>query len=327
MRTMVWAVLFSSLILVAAAQSDIVAVPPWCSDNAVIESFTEPKGLFGKPRFTLLSVFSPTAADLEITSSLWPGKRIELDKAKSPPKPGWTGWEFNTKDLSLRQREVLGVGTKFEASFSHKARGQATPDLLHLTNLVMGQVWVLFVDPDHDSHDLPPLSVAARAQVRVLPLEGKSWTEMRGLWVSAAAAEQEEMPLFCGLPRSFANEMVKTGVNTHSEIPVGIILVSSRLQPPTSPEAIELFAPGVLDPKSGQLESAALISALEAARKSVNESRSRFSRAVERENARLTELKREGQVGGGLLLPPVWWRKIVAGDQADLPVRVSGVVW
>lgn len=327
MRVIVWIVLLLGLRLTAEAQSGSVTAAPWCGDNAVIETFTETKGFFGKPRFALLSVFTQTAADLEISSPLWPGERVELDKAKAQPLAGWTGWEFNTKDLSLKQREKLGAATKFDFALSFKERGKVAAPVLRLTNMVMGEVWLLFVHPDRDSHELPRLSAAARARVRVLSLEGNTWTDLRGQWVSAAAAEQQAIPMFCGLARSFVNELLDERVNNPSQLPVGIILVSPQFKPPSSPKAYELFVPGLVEVKTDLSESSALARAAAAAQRAAIDVRPRFRRAEAKEMSRLTELKREGHAGDVLLASPVSWQKIVAGDQVDLPVRVSGVVW
>lgn len=326
MRIIVWIVLFLVLRLTAYAQSGSITVAPWSSDNAVIETFTETKGFFGKPKFTLLSVLAQSTADLVITSPLWPGDHIELDKPKAQPRPGWTGWEFNTKDLSLKQRESLGVAPTFDIALAFKERGKVAPPVLRLTNLVMGQVWLLFVDPDRDSHELPRLSYAARARVRVLPLVGNTWADLRGQWVSAAAAEQQSVPMFCGLPRTFVNELL-AGVNDPAQLPIGIILVSSQLKPPTSPKALELFVSGLVDVQTELAESTAFAKAVVAAQKAAIETKSRFRRAEAKEMDRLTELKREGLAGDVRLTSRVSWQKMVAGDQVDLPVRVTGVVW
>lgn len=74
-------------------------------------------------------------------------------------------------------------------------------------------------------------------------------------------------------------------------------------------------------------ESTAFAKAVVAAQKAAIETKPRFRRAEAKEMVRLTELKREGLAGDVRLTSRVSWQWIVAGNQAELPVRVSGVVW
>lgn len=176
MRSLYLAILVAFSGAQLLAQSNGLSVPPWFSPNSVIQEVNRDAV---KVRQLLLSVRSRIPVEIEVTSPLWSGRRIQLERAQAQTLSEWSTWELGNSDLRSGQLARLVPGVPFELVITPAGKG---PEELRLTNMVMGQVWLLAVSPDRDSHEMPQLSASALEWIRVLPLEGMEWTSMTGRW-------------------------------------------------------------------------------------------------------------------------------------------------
>ena len=170
------------------------------------------------------------------------------------------------------------------------------------------------------------MSEAARKRVRVLWLEGDSWTRAQGSWQTAAEAERQGIRGFGGLPRAFANALVAQSLEGRQV--VGFVLCSPELLKFDDAQGTDLerstFSLGVP-------EHPALKPGLEAAHAANTApgfgAVERYRRAKRDYLARLTELKREGTPGEPYPAAPWTWRRFQAGESRQVPFRVTGVLW
>jgi len=293
-------------------------LPPWFGDNAVILP-AEPTRLFE----TKSVVFHGESSDprrVKVLLSAWPTDKLSAEADGEPdPRGGLAPWRISTRALSPR----LPLGLSFNLTVSLPPRGKNLGTLLATTNLAVGQVWVLGVDPTRDSHELPKLSEAARQRVRVLSLEGDSWNRATGTWLTAEEAERRQLVSFCGLPRAFANALATQGAPI-----IGLILRPMSSLGLDAIKGSDLDRSNrVLAPTGSPPFAAGLEAAFDANGVPGLGALDRFERARADHISALTELKREGDPGGSFPGAPWRWQRYLPGESAPLPFRVTGVIW
>jgi hypothetical protein len=293
----------------------------WCADNAVI-----PMGehLLGEIRGDeWLSGFAryPGVRSLRVIVSLDPDRVLEPTFSRpTKDKPDRVAWKLETGSDSRRALKSAFAGATFELSFTSEARGQRASVLRTVTNLAVGPVWVMVVDPNRDSIDLPPITEKVRDRIRILPLMGAG-AMSSARWVTAR--EAEKMSIFCGVPRAFANELAGK-VGDHGGA-IGLVLCTYRL-------AVNELSPGrALSgwQSQGREGTPALRSAVAAAYEAdvglVSSADARNFRAGIAHTNELLDLKREGLVGEAFVppIPRLGW--VHPGGQPGLPMAVSGL--
>jgi hypothetical protein len=312
----------------AAETSSAIRLPPWFRDNAVIPPASK-TALF-ETAYLVVSGEAAGSRLPEVWFSTWPEKL----RAKSLEEGSTTScrraWQLSTRDL----KGDLPAGTRLNLKASLAESAKVPKATITSTNWVVGSVWLLIVDPDRDSHQMPEPTGEALRRVRVLALEsGDTWREAEGSWLTLEEAWKRDVPLLSGMPRAFANAIVDQGPGG----PIGLIL---RLK-----SACELDANigQKLGGQSGASGSPVTpeFSAGTKACAAANHGTAfgayvRSQRENERLMAELRKLKREGTVGDPINSDYSKWQYAIPGEEAAsraqgkqplVPFRVTGVVW
>ena len=150
---------------------------------------------------------------------------------------------------------------------------------------------------------------------------------MTGRWMSAREAAKRNERLFCGLPRDFANELLKSEVNRLTQRPIGLVLVSSKVERPLSGKWRSLVNREKVSDATESQFAAGVNAAATAVEGSVNRATGRFVRAKDKQTVRNIDLKREGLIGDSTVPEPAVWQSMAEGEHVPLPMRVSGLFW
>ncbi len=195
-----------------AAGADTFQVGPWIGDNAIV-----PRLDANARNSRAVEMFRGSGPAPRVLSSLFPGERFSAEKRG-------TGWSLGSEAFGDK-RSRWTHGAAMTLSFQLPgARATDKPSLV-FTNVQVGLLWVARVAPALDSHELPPLTDAARRRVWVLVLTNDIVADARGRWHAIGDLEKSGAPFLCGLPRAFANAIV---ADPHVRGPVGLVLVPYR---------------------------------------------------------------------------------------------------
>lgn len=307
----------------SAEPAPVLRLPGWFCDNAVLLP-AEPTGLFA-PKTVVLAGEASDPKAVKVVLSAWPTDRLSAEANGEPaPRGGLAPWQISTRKLS----ETLAPGLNFNLTVTLPPRGKLAGTALFATNLAVGQVWVLGINPARDSHELPELSPAARQRVRVLAWDGDTWDEATGPWLTAEAAERGRLAAFGGLPRAFANAIVRQGAYGEGTQVIGLILRPLSALRLTAQQGADLDRGSrVLAPPGSPQFAAGIEAGFEANGAPGFGAADRFARARANYLAALTEQKREGNPGTAFPVVPWKWQRYLAGESAPVPFRVTGVIW
>jgi len=300
-----------------AAGADTFQVGPWIGDNAVV-----PRLDANARNSRAVEMFRGSGPAPRVLSSLFPGERFSAEKRG-------TGWSLGSEAFGDK-RSRWTYGATMTLSFQLPgARATDKPSLV-FTNVQVGLLWVARVAPALDSHELPPLTDAARRRVWVLVLTNDIVPDARGRWHAIGDLEKSGAPFLCGLPRAFANAIV---ADPHVRGPVGLVLVPYRERQLSDERGWRRLDNDAL--RSGP-DLVAGIDAARAANKGDGWGAAlRHRQALAKHRRLVDDEKLEGRLPAPL---PVhargkydWfeWEGMVSGDalQELLPFRANAILW
>lgn len=324
-RLLPWvSVLVLALTRVTSAATPALSVPPWYSDNAVL-ALDVPFDT--RRQVTQITGFTDEVKGLVCAFSTEPGSWLPVtrrERQEASAKP--VAWEISLRDASRASEKALVSGAPFDVTFAlvRKPRGaEPSRDVLHkASNLAVGPVWAVVVDPTQDKHELPALTMSAKDWVRIFSFEGGLSPSHSSGWMSAVEADRSKLANFVGLPRAFAN-----AIASYANTPIGIVLVPRPWVPSDLPsgQAIADWVPDERDQNHPALRSA-LEAAVQANDGTNSGSRVRFSALNTRNKANLQNLKRQGIVAIPEPGTQVLWKQVHPGHQDFLPFRVTGLI-
>ncbi len=336
-----WALALPVLALrLAAADATAIRLPPWYGDNAVLVAAERTKD--NEPDLTLIYGWSRGTSRPKVRFSTWPKVPVEagFDERARRNDPE-RRWVLTSSRLDFRSAQSLAPGMAF--SLQVEPGSSPSEDSLTVTNLAVGQVWILAVNPELDRHHPEELTPLARQRVRVLVLEGNSWDAMKGQWLTGDRLATNAPAAFSGLPRAFANRLSDPRNSNGAKDPIGLVLVPSSFVRATLAKAVRepnragflvgstfLGANERRDPVLAAASDAALLANSDAQ----TGARARYERAEAEHLARLTELKREGRLGEPFGKDHQEWTRLLplsgprlSGDPNLVPFRATGLIW
>lgn len=319
-----WVLLGCWLHTAGSAAESSVRVPPWFSHSAVLPRISDPQ-----PGTILLSGDALSGLNVRIGVSIWPEEKLKPDdEPRGSARAERTGWTLKRGSLQEKQLVALQQGGRFDITLQPMRGGREQDGRLVITNLCFGPVWLLFVDPSHDDHDLPSLTEDARRRVRVLALSNGLDPFGSNRWVTAAEAADRGEPLLCGQPRDFANRLVRS--RPESTEPIGLILVPNRDLPATARSiALNEISRATTECPVGKYGDyhAGLAAAVDVTSKDESGSakhRANVFGASQRRN--LLDLKREGILGPSLPTLHLW-KHISSCKDMPKELPVTGRIW
>jgi hypothetical protein len=310
----------------AADAGASIRLPPWFGDNAVISQIEQAE------RGQIVVSGSTTGRSRpEMIFSAWPKKAFQtMSLRNSSISEDGYGWQLASSKLN----DAPLPSGPFDVSVSCSEGNRGPRTTIMRTNWLFGSVWLLVVDPDRDSHQMPEPTEEARRRVRVLALEGgNTWRQAGGSWLNLNEAYRQKLPLLCGLPRAFANAIVDRDTSTT----IGIVLRRSSAWRPgeTIGERIGNYTE-TAGSRVTQRFRAGLNAAVAANHGAFSGGYDRFEKEKKRLEETLRQLKREGKVGKAIPKSDLKWQRALPGDQVSnpelglqplVPFRVTGVIW
>ena len=304
----------------APAAAKPAEVFPWCGDGAVLAADV---GFGPRNQVTALSGRADDPKLLAVAFSAEPESWVRVQtRDRRGSTPDGHSWELPLRDAGADARKAMFSGRPFDVLLGLKQRRTEPDRLLGVFGLVVAPVWALVVDPEADRHQLPNLTAYTSNTVRVLSFTGGLTAGHCSGWMTAGEAKAAGMENFCGLARTFANDISSQGKGV-----VGLVLVPKSLLPPNLPpgQAVEKWAPS----RSNE-DDPLLHAALRAVGVANYDDRSgaheRRRRAIDAHKKLQQDAKREGKVLEGFPTGIVLWKEIFPGDQDFLPFRVNGLV-
>lgn len=306
--------------LAAPAAEAPVRVPPWYGHSAVLAP-----GLCSARDNVLVAGQVETGCRFTGGFVVLPDRTSKLPASRSESRARWSDWSLRyDPNFSKDDCQALAAAPTFDTRLEFRGTGIKSETPLVLTNQTMGPVWVLYVNPDIDTHELPPLSELARTRVRVLSLTNGFDGSRGGRWVPASEAEAGGDTLFCGLPRGFANRLA----STESRRFMGLILVPSwslTQKTGTPLNQIALAHQGGREAERADFQ-AGLLAALDVTSDSAPDGYEARRRTFEAANQREIERDRELGMVRERAAPRHRWTQI--SNRLDgLSIRVTGRVW
>jgi hypothetical protein len=194
------------------ANAAAVQVPVWYGSGAVLARAVD------YPSTNRVLVAGEAAAKLELEARLvgGPDDGIYIDFRQWQKGP-WRPWSLLLVRMTDAQEEHIAPGRPFQLELAPKKK--PFPPLL-LTNLVVGPLYAVHVDPKRDSHEMPDVSPEVLRRVRLLILSHDLDPDTGMGWVSASEALERRLPEFCGMPRAFAERLVQA----HPE-EIGMVII------------------------------------------------------------------------------------------------------
>ncbi|MFM8358981.1 MAG: hypothetical protein ACKOET_10535 [Verrucomicrobiota bacterium] len=301
----------------AAAAAEVpVHVDPWYGHSAVLAPpFCNARGnvlLAGQ----VLTGCQPIQGDLVLPKR---ESRLKVDFNESRAK--WRDFRLvYDPNSSGEDCEALASVRTLDTRLEFKCTGNKSRESLVVTNQTIGPVWVLYVQPEADRHQMPTLTEQARARVRVLSLTNGFDRHRGGSWVMASEAADGGDPLFCGLPRGFANRLART----ESKRVIGLILVPSRsLSQKSGLFPLAYRSPRKAEQPDFQAGLLAAVEVIQDADPDGFQARSRAFREAERRQA--DEDASEGKVREPKPEPHRWTQ--ISDSLLGQDIRVTGRVW
>lgn len=296
-----------------------IRVPPWYRSGAVLAPLEDATGT------NRVLVAGTVGGNLKLRCTLVgpKGHGLTVDGVQWEKGP-WRSWLIYTrrfaKERRPRQNEPFELQLVPE---SKKFRNQA----LTLTNLVLGPLYVVHVDPARDSHEMPAVSEAVRRQVRILVLRDGEKADADAQWMTAAEAADRNVPEFCGMPRALAERLV-----TGRSGAAGLVIIPGTNIPPASRShvpIVTLIGP-FRDQYAGSLTRPAgvvwdALMGRQPPFDSISAS-ARYERAIAKERDRGREEKRERRQ----LVPvtPYYqWTLLTDAERTNRPFAVTAEVW
>jgi hypothetical protein len=310
--------------LTVAAAEERVRVPPWFGHSAVIA----PEFCDQDEAILLTGEVQPPYK-VRVSSSTWPPEVLRgttLQEGRNATS--WSRWLFKRKHLYKDDCKAIQNARPFQLTLKAEAGRRDPPGSLTLTNLAIGPVWILYINPEHDDHELPELTEGARSRVRVLSLPKGLDPHSAAQWVTAGKAVDDQDRLFCGQPREFANRLANA---PGAPAAIGLILIPRPAQsrPKGSTRLQDLIKANQEQPASKQQDFAQGVRAAfdittnQTDRGSVAARRRTYEEATHRH---LSELKREGNVGKPIE-PLEKWFWAAPGQDPETSLRVTGRIW
>ena len=318
-----WLCLFCAYTPRLGARSEgPMEVPPWYGDNAVLAQEDAPFG--ARPRPTGISGTTTHPGALVCSFSVEAGAWLDLERPSRSSRARDPGlWQATLRDGSTAAQKALFSGYPFDMRFAERVRKSGPREIGHLTNLVVGPVWAVVVDPELDAHELPGLTPNAKIRIRVLAFGANLGPESCTGWMGAEEAEDRKLSAFSGLARAFANSLA-----TADRVAIGIVLIPRDAAPLKLPPG---RSPGGWRPLDRDEKHAVLLEAVGAVRAANEGAReganARAAIASRKHQDLLTDLKREGVVGPPFAIKTIRWEQICPGDSPSIPFRVTGVIW
>jgi hypothetical protein len=182
------------LLLLPAALPGQNLLPPWCTDNMVLQQTTP-----GTKRGDVLLSGWAERSDVVTVEFVGKGRPIKPDLVKVPEQADLRKWVVTYDDL----RPALAPSEPFRIVVTTKNKKQL--NRLELTNVVAGDVWVIGqrpglgvpVPPDR----LKAMSAKAKGRVRYLPANSINWSNA----TQAVTASWREWGDPAQAPESLAN--------------------------------------------------------------------------------------------------------------------------
>lgn len=329
-----------SLILLYSALAQDIELPPWYGNQAVLPPVFA--GAMESPGTEVYGFTGPTVSRLKLRFDSVPPMDISPEKSEAGRKISWHDGDYRPQAKSSYYRisvddfrsEKPGLresGSTFSVSILGPKKGMLAGTNILVTNLTVGPVWLMLVDPRRDSINMEALTPAARSRIRVLSFSGSSLLESKGTWISGDVADRMGTRLLCGKVRFWANRVISNPRYANNSVTLGLVLLElpdemkERDRIVDSHKGFDLI-PG-LSPASFALEPD-MVAGLEALQDAESDAKLRFERSQSNYTAHLIQLKREGKIGDA---SPVqdWhrWTRFSDGKRSDLPFRVTGVVW
>ncbi|MCC7375340.1 MAG: hypothetical protein IT581_11860 [Verrucomicrobiales bacterium] len=292
-----------------------VRVLPWFGDNAVLAT-DQAKADPSSGRDSLLEGDASSRRILRWSTTLEPGLWNDPSRgyASSYTRQGQP-WSIEWTDFSRAARQPLREGTPVDLLLGRRLKDRSVVPIMQVTNLVVGSVWVLRVNPKFDSHEMPEIHPATRSRVRILPLDHGFDPSFKCHWLSADEARHSR--LFCGMPRVFANALASSphrSLNGSSII--GLVLCESSSAPPNTERAHSISSWSHDEGEGIHLGLADIADAINQANDSPTSGAA----------ARLEKDRFEGKVTPDLVADKERWTLITVGDNPALPFRTSGVI-
>jgi hypothetical protein len=297
----------------------------WYGDNAVLATDQWPTRPSGRRVSLTGQVTEPSR--LRWSTSFNPGEWARASTARGPwiPADG-RAWALGRSHFGRDAFRGLRSGVPFDLILAERGRDRDIHPVVQATNVVVGTVWLLVVNPGPDSHELPSLTPMARERIRVLPLDSGFIPLGRQRWL--APVEAEHARLFCGLPRAFANSLAKEPVaETGGLATMGLVLCKAS-DAPSITKAARSISRWAHDQGEGILSGfGAVARAINCANDDVEQgARARFERAKAAWEQRSAESRFEGKVYPNPVAAVERWTLVAIGDDPALPFRMTGIV-
>lgn len=342
MRTQTLARLLIAWITVAAGNGPRLAgadgstfrLPPWFSDNAVVVPTDRTRS--SDPAVLLLDGWTRSRKAPLLRLEPWPknpvGTSIDDRARASDPE---RRWYILSSQLDYEPDQNLRRGMNF--SLRIEAGNKPGDDLRTVANLAIGPVWLLGMDAARDRYHPPKLTPAALRRIRVLSLDSLKPESAAGEWIFGEALRTNAPPLFTGLARAFANQIVDDRIDQGRHDTVGLVLLPTRALNAVlanGPEGKPVRGYRFEQPQSDPLVLAGLNAAMMANSHEIIGARRRVELARKEHRERLTELKREGKTDAPFVADHPEWNRLqpIASPKSTtlpnlLPFRVTGILW
>ncbi len=305
-----------------AAEPGELRVPPWYRSNAVLAQPSKP--LDSKRLLIGGQVYMSHKLKAQLEGA--PGGGLHVDNGRYE-KGNWKTWMVRMNRFTRAENAFLDEHPSFDVTVKHRRAPKSGASGLTLTNLCLGPLFAVHVDPERDSFDLPECGPAVLSRVRVLILTNGVDPTSSAQWMTAAEAVQRKLPGFCGMPRALAERLVRWH-DGH----VGLVILarSGVDRPPGNGRAlVEVLGSNRSRHPAWFVSLAELVSdAVTGKAPPFNQisASARYERRYAAAEQTAKEARREGREVP-VSVDLYRWSHISRGDRSALPFAVTAEVW